>query len=271
MQLAGRHDYYSSFRERIASGSKLNMAVNAVSEAPTGTDEPLIFNGGPLLEDLTSPLGKTRRGEGAKQASNASPSFAVHSRRHRLLRATALALTITILTTLCFVDRGIGKDLALSASVTARSVQHYARAAGSVLEVFEVYPPVLTVIPSGALEITDGSSNASIQIIDNHRKSCQQVIVDYPFAYSYGAPFVGNFTPPSCSFNRVTWNLTVTSHGRQFDRLGIVYLGDTEVFRTSTAEPTANGIEWTYLKVSRQNSVTPCTCMRRVARLRRSK
>ncbi|KAI9673288.1 MAG: hypothetical protein M1829_004353 [Trizodia sp. TS-e1964] len=36
--------------------------------------------------------------------------------------------------------------------------------------------------------------------------------------------------------------------GRQFDRLGIMYLGDVEVFRTSTAEPTVNGIEWTYIK-----------------------
>ena len=43
-------------------------------------------------------------------------------------------------------------------------------------------------------------------------------------------------------------NLTVTSVGRQFDRLGIMYLGDIEVFRTSTAEPTAGGIVWTYIK-----------------------
>lgn len=43
-------------------------------------------------------------------------------------------------------------------------------------------------------------------------------------------------------------NLTVTSKGRQFDRLGLMYLGDVEVFRTSTAEPTANGIMWTYIK-----------------------
>lgn len=42
--------------------------------------------------------------------------------------------------------------------------------------------------------------------------------------------------------------MTVVSAGRQFDRLGIVYLGDVEVFRTSTAEPTANGIKWTFLK-----------------------
>lgn len=54
----------------------------------------------------------------------------------------------------------------------------------------------------------------------------------------------GQYNPPSgCSFNRVTFNLTVTSRGRQFDRLAIVYLGDIEIWRTSTAEPTANGIE----------------------------
>ena len=43
-------------------------------------------------------------------------------------------------------------------------------------------------------------------------------------------------------------NFTVTSRGRQFDRLALMYLGDTEVWRTSTAEPTATGIVWTYLK-----------------------
>ena len=47
-------------------------------------------------------------------------------------------------------------------------------------------------------------------------------------------------------------NFTVTSQGRQFDRLGLMYLGDIEVFRTSTAEPTANGIVWTYVKEMEQ-------------------
>lgn len=43
-------------------------------------------------------------------------------------------------------------------------------------------------------------------------------------------------------------NFTVTSRGKQFDRLAILYLGDSEVFRTSTAEPTKDGIIWTYIK-----------------------
>jgi len=46
----------------------------------------------------------------------------------------------------------------------------------------------------------------------------------------------------------VTMNFTVTSQGRQFDRLAIMYFGDSEVWRTSTAEPTTNGIRWASIK-----------------------
>jgi len=92
-----------------------------------------------------------------------------------------------------------------------------------------------------------------------------EVLMEYEFANSYYKPFVGRrsstsylqhsltatsgeHVPPPCSFNQVTMNFTVTSKGRQFDRLGLMYLGDIEVFRTSTAEPTENGIVWTYTK-----------------------
>ena len=58
----------------------------------------------------------------------------------------------------------------------------------------------------------------------------------------------GSYDPPSWDFDRVIINLTVTSAGKQFDRLGIMFLDDIEVFRTSTAEPTLDGIYWTYIK-----------------------
>ena len=58
----------------------------------------------------------------------------------------------------------------------------------------------------------------------------------------------GSYIPPSCDFDHVTLNLTVVSAGRQFDRLGLMFLDDIETFRTSTAEPTADGIRWTYTK-----------------------
>src|ERR1700758_1574812 len=62
------------------------------------------------------------------------------------------------------------------------------------------------------------------------------------------ALLLGTYEPPNCEFDTVRINLTVTSRGRQYDRLGLMFLGDTEVFRTSTAEPTINGIIWTYIK-----------------------
>jgi len=136
------------------------------------------------------------------------------------------------------------------------SPQRYVRAPTSpLLEVFQMHPPVLTAGGDGALEITDDSSKFSGRKNDSNHAVCKKILAVHSFGYSYGQPFVGNYTPPTCKFNRVTWNLTVVSAGRQFDRLGAVYLGDIEVFRTSTAEPTANGIVWTYLKVSRSRQL----------------
>lgn len=68
------------------------------------------------------------------------------------------------------------------------------------------------------------------------------------FHLIYLTCFTGNYTPPDCDYNRVTMNFTVTSRGRQFDRLALMYFNDTEVWRTSTAEPTPNGIRWEYIK-----------------------
>ncbi|TAQ91493.1 hypothetical protein B7494_g260 [Chlorociboria aeruginascens] len=119
----------------------------------------------------------------------------------------------------------------------------------AVLEVFQVYQPVLT--PPGVVDETvsgDGSENTATISPTADLGGCQLLLMNHSFAYSYGEPFVGNYTPPNCKFNRVTMNFTVTSEGRQYDRLALMYFNDTEVFRTSTAEPTVNGIEWTYVK-----------------------
>ncbi|KAI1139991.1 peptide N-acetyl-beta-D-glucosaminyl asparaginase amidase A-domain-containing protein [Hypoxylon sp. FL0543] len=72
--------------------------------------------------------------------------------------------------------------------------------------------------------------------------------MEHSFANSYGAPFVGNYTPPDYDFDHVVINFTVLVKGRQYDRTGVFYLGDTEVWRTSTAEPTPYGIRWVWLK-----------------------
>ncbi|KAG9239558.1 putative peptide-N4-(N-acetyl-beta-glucosaminyl)asparagine amidase A [Amylocarpus encephaloides] len=121
--------------------------------------------------------------------------------------------------------------------------------AGPVLECFQVYQPVL--FPSGAVDETiqsDGSENTTTIGPTDSTASCQTLLMEHSFGFSYGIPFVGNYVPPKCKFNRVTMNFTVTSRGRQFDRLALMYFNDTEVWRTSTAEPTTNGIRWEYIK-----------------------
>ncbi|KAG6135319.1 hypothetical protein E4U28_005461 [Claviceps purpurea] len=88
------------------------------------------------------------------------------------------------------------------------------------------------------------------------RESCVVRLMEHVFANSYGRPFVANYVPPSPSscplastFNRVVVNFTVVSEGRQFDRLATMWLNDTEVWRTSTAEPKPHpGISWMYWK-----------------------
>ncbi|KAJ5435724.1 hypothetical protein N7445_006609 [Penicillium cf. griseofulvum] len=93
---------------------------------------------------------------------------------------------------------------------------------------------------------SSGNDNCNVEIL----------LMDHVFGASYGAPFVGDYEPPNCDFDTVRINLTVTSRGKQYDRLALMYLGDNEVFRTSTAEPTANGIVWTYIKeMSQYNSL----------------
>ncbi|CCU78407.1 peptide-N4-(N-acetyl-beta-glucosaminyl)asparagineamidase A, partial [Blumeria hordei DH14] len=110
------------------------------------------------------------------------------------------------------------------------------------LNVFQVYMPVIA--PDSAnegVDITDGSHQTQ-------PNSCQVMLMNHSFGNSYGSPFVGDYTPPPCKFNRVIMNFTATSRGRQFDRLAVMYFNDTEIWRTSTAEPTTNGIIFEYTK-----------------------
>ncbi|OCB89705.1 hypothetical protein A7U60_g3184 [Sanghuangporus baumii] len=85
-------------------------------------------------------------------------------------------------------------------------------------------------------------------------KQCTQVLIEHTFGNSFGAPAIANFAPPTdCgevgSWAGISLNLTVTSNGTQFDRLGIFTFQNTEIWRTSTPEPSrGDGIIWTYLK-----------------------
>src|SRR5690348_3851835 len=76
---------------------------------------------------------------------------------------------------------------------------------------------------------------------------CTVTAMRHDFANSYGQPFTGTLAPPAdCPgpWTKVVLDWTGSVAGRQFDRLVNVFVGNTEVFRSSTPEPTPTGITW---------------------------
>lgn len=80
-------------------------------------------------------------------------------------------------------------------------------------------------------------------------KSCQVTVVEAQFRDF--TPYRGTYTPPQgCgdSWSKVVLRLDGKVKGRQFDRLGYLHIGGVEVFRTSTPQPSPDGIEWSVEK-----------------------
>jgi hypothetical protein len=79
--------------------------------------------------------------------------------------------------------------------------------------------------------------------------SCTVPIVDHAFVdYSN---YVNTFTPPTACpgpWAAVVLHLDGTVKGRQFDRLGWLTIGGVMVFKTSTPEPSPDGIAWSVEK-----------------------
>lgn len=74
-----------------------------------------------------------------------------------------------------------------SANATSTTAASSATATGTVLVDFQVHQPVLT--PEGAT-LDSGKSNGEAGDVQD---SCQVVLMDHVFAYSYGEPYIGEF------------------------------------------------------------------------------
>lgn len=88
-------------------------------------------------------------------------------------------------------------------------------------------------------------------------KVCSQILLQHVFGNTINEPpTLAQYQPPqdciSEDWTAIVLRWEATSRGRQFDRISAVWLGGVEVFRTCTAEPTAQGIEW-----SVEKDVTP--------------
>ncbi|WP_328707402.1 peptide-N4-asparagine amidase [Streptomyces sp. HF10] len=78
-----------------------------------------------------------------------------------------------------------------------------------------------------------------------HTKSCQVTLADTQFRDF--TPYRGAYVPPEgCGdhWSKVVLRLDGTVKGRQYDRLGYLHVGGVEILRTSTPEPSPDGIAW---------------------------
>ncbi|MEV7242653.1 peptide-N4-asparagine amidase [Streptomyces sp. NPDC093248] len=78
-----------------------------------------------------------------------------------------------------------------------------------------------------------------------HTKSCRVTLAENQFRDF--TPYRGAYTPPrGCGdrWSKVVLRLDGKVKGRQFDRLGYLHVGGAEVLRTSTPEPSPDGIAW---------------------------
>ncbi|KAJ1538943.1 hypothetical protein HK405_013333, partial [Cladochytrium tenue] len=113
----------------------------------------------------------------------------------------------------------------LSARDDSTAASNYSVPAGYT-ETFEVTQPV--VVPSGA-------------------RKCTVDIGEHAFANSYYVHWVANFTPPAdcgTAWSLVTLNWEGHITGVQFDRIVQIYVGEAEVLRGTTDEPSRLGIYW---------------------------
>ncbi|KAL3503588.1 hypothetical protein ACH5RR_038037 [Cinchona calisaya] len=87
---------------------------------------------------------------------------------------------------------------------------------------------------------------------------CTLPILSHNFSNTYGLPPISvSYSPPfNCTWTHVTLEIKVSCQGEQYDRITAVWLNGAELIRTSTAEPTGDGVFWNIQKdVSRYSSL----------------
>ncbi|RCV17845.1 hypothetical protein SETIT_3G252500v2 [Setaria italica] len=82
--------------------------------------------------------------------------------------------------------------------------------------------------------------------------SCVVPVLSYSFANTYGAPpATAAYAPPAgcpAPWSLVVLSFSVAIAGDQYDRVAAVWLDGAELLRTTTAEPTPDGVRWTVRK-----------------------
>lgn len=80
-------------------------------------------------------------------------------------------------------------------------------------------------------------------------RSCQVTVAEAQFRDF--TPYKGAYVPPEgcgARWSKVVLRMDGKVKGRQYDRLGYLHVGGVEIFRTSTPEPSPDGIQWSVEK-----------------------
>ena len=100
---------------------------------------------------------------------------------------------------------------------------------------------------SAATPATQNPVTAGPPIARPTTASCSATILQNASFKSGYTPAFGKFMPPAgcpSPWAKVVLDWTGSVAGNQFDRIGAIWLGRTEVLRTSTPEPPGQGITW---------------------------
>jgi hypothetical protein len=82
-------------------------------------------------------------------------------------------------------------------------------------------------------------------LLSSRRPNLTLPLLNHTFGNSWGKPAIVDYVAPSKQdWSTIVLEVKVTSDGTQYDRLASLYLHHVEILRTSTAEPTLNGIVW---------------------------
>lgn len=95
------------------------------------------------------------------------------------------------------------------------------------------------------------------------RPSCAHPVLRHSFANTINSPpYTATYSPPQPSsgcgapWSRAILEISTSCRGDQYDRISALWLGGAELIRTSTAEPTSDGIFWRVRKdVTRYSSL----------------
>lgn len=138
-----------------------------------------------------------------------------------------------------------------------------AQAAARFPSVTSVVPPSTSVSPSVSAASRAPSAEvpaefgsdwhdpltAAPPVTRPRTRSCRVTLAEARFRDF--TPYRGSYTPPDgCGerWSKVVLRLDGRIAGRQFDRLGHLHVGGVEILRTSTPEPSPDGIEWSVEK-----------------------